>query len=123
MSLTVSIISQDKDFDTKSLEKEIPAPHNDLFGVENCRYSLWGHNVMKELGCHQIYSLRETNVYAYDNEVIKLKLELEKILDKTEVISKETEFEASYIEFRVKNALEIIKIVEKNIEKVGIALW
>lgn len=123
MSLTVSIISQDESFDTTALEKEIPAPHNDLFGVENCRYSLWGHSVMKNLGCNQIYSLRETNVYAYDDDVIELKKELEKILDKIELVSKETGFEKDYIEFRVKNALETIKIVEKNIEKVGLALW
>jgi hypothetical protein len=123
MSLIVRIISKVKGFDTKELESEIPYPHNDLFGFESWRKTLWGNSLIKDLGCYKIYSLRENDVYVYDDDVIELKGELQKILENIDLISKQTQIEKSSIEFRVKNALETIKIVEKNIEKVGIVLW
>jgi hypothetical protein len=123
MSLIVSIISKDKEFDTSNLEKEISSPHNDLFGFEEWRKSVWGHKVMFTIGCELIYSLRESNVYVFDEDVINLKNELSKLLDNIEQIVKETNIDRSSIEFRVKNALEAIRVAEKNLDKVGVALW
>lgn len=122
MSLMVCIIAKDKDYSVHELEKEIPYPHNDLFGFENWRYLVWGHKIVKELGCELVYSLKETMVYAFDEEVLQLKNELQKLLDNIETFAEVANNDKSSIEFRIKNALEMIKIAEKNLDKVGVAI-
>lgn len=43
MSLIISLIEQEGILvDTDFLEKQLPAPHNHLFGFESCRATLWG---------------------------------------------------------------------------------
>lgn len=112
MSLMVSLISKDKSIDTDELEKQITSPHNFLFGVEVCRKELWGRKVVSELGCHMIYSLRDNDIFAFDEDLEELKRELNIILDNIEIYdNKETGDD--YVEFRVKNALEAIKVAEK----------
>ena len=123
MSLTVSIISDDEDFDVSDLQSQIPSPHNDLFGFENWRKLVWGHQIVKDLGCELIYSLNDSNVYVYDEEVLQLKNEFLVLLDNIEIVVKATNNDKSSIEFRIKNALETIKIVEQNLDKVGVALF
>ena len=122
MSLMVCIIAKDKDYSVHELEKEIPYPHNGLFGFENWRYLVWGHKIVKELGCELVYSLKETMVYAFDEEVLQLKNELQKLLDNIETFAEVANNDKSSIEFRIKNALEMIKIAEKNLDKVGVAI-
>ena len=123
MTLIVSIIPKDKKFDTTDMEKEIVYPHNDLFGFERWRQILWGHIIMKTLSCELIYSLSKTDVYVYDADIMRLKNELVKILDNIDLVAEQTNIDKKSIEFRVKNALETIRIAEKNIDKVGVALW
>ncbi len=59
MSLLVSIIAKDEEFDTKELENQILEPRNEIFGGESCRQTLWGHPVIATLGCEIIYGLKE----------------------------------------------------------------
>lgn len=123
MSLLVSIISKDKNVSLESIEMEIQNPCNDLFGFEKWRQTLWGHKIIKDLGCDLVYSLRETNVFVYDSDVIKLKNEFLKILNNIDLLSEETNIDKPSIEFRIRNGLEAIRIAEKYIDKVGVALW
>lgn len=116
MSLMVYLISKHPSCDIHELEKQIPPPHNDLFGVEACRKELWGQEIMKEHGCHMIYSLKHSNIYAFDEDLEKLKRELNIILSNTDIFSDD------YITFRVKNALEAIKVAEMHKDVVGVAI-
>ena len=124
MSLIVSIINkEDSNIDTNELENQVPSPHNELFGFESCRKTLWGHDVMKQIGCEMIYSLKESDIIVFDEDINILKCELINILDYIETIQSATGYDKEFIEFRVKNALEMIKIAINEIDKVGIALW
>ncbi|KUP21781.1 hypothetical protein [Paenibacillus sp. DMB5] len=124
MSLIVSIIAKrDVSVDTEDLEAQVPESHNDLFGVESCRRTLWGSDVIKELGCELVSSLKETNVYVFDEDIEKLRNEFIMMMDHLDIIIEHTGFDRDYIEFRVGNALEMIKIALREQDKVGIALW
>ncbi|KNY25926.1 hypothetical protein [Pseudobacteroides cellulosolvens] len=124
MSLIVSIIKKkDTNIDTNDLENQVPSPHNELFGFESCRKTLWGHDVMQLIGCEMIYSLKEFDIIVFDEDINILKCELLNILDNIDTIQSATGYDKEFIEFRVKNALEMIKIAINEIDKVGIALW
>ncbi|MNB92450.1 hypothetical protein D3C75_395530 [compost metagenome] len=124
MSLMVSIIAKsDVQVDTEFMEAQVPEPHNDLFGIESCRRTLWGHDVIQELGCELIYSLKKTNVYVFDEDIEKLRAEFIMMMDHLDIIMQRTGFDRDYVEFRVGNALEMIKLALREKDKVGIALW
>ena len=122
MSLHVSIIAKNKGFDTSELEREISPDRNDIFGFESTRQSLWGHDAIKNLGCELINSLKETDVFAFDEDVEVLKNEFLTILKNIDLISEQINLEKWAIEIRVLNALEVIRIVERNLDEVGVAL-
>lgn len=108
----VCIISKDKDIDTDELEKQIPSPHNSLFGFEVYRKTVWGNDIMRELGCHMIYSLKERDIYAFDDDLQELKRELNVILSNISIF-KDKAIGDDYVENRVKNAIEAINAAEK----------
>lgn len=112
MSLMVYIVSRDQNIDTDELEKQIPSPHDFLFGFESYREEVWGNDIMEQLGCHIIYSLKERDIYAFDAALQELKRELNVILNNMDIIENKVTVD-EYVEFRVKNALEAIKIAEK----------
>ena len=122
MTLIVYLISKDNGFDSNELEALIPETHNDLFGFESLRESLWGHPVMLTLGCTMIHGLSKQNVYAFDEDVFLLKHELLLILDNLGLVSRETKYEVEFIRFRIENALEVTKIAENNLDKFGVAI-
>jgi hypothetical protein len=122
MSLSITFISRDPNFGIDQVEKEIDYPHNDLFGLENWRKDLWGHEIMKSIECNMLYSLKHQNVYVFDDGIQKLKIELEKVLENITLIADVTNNDKEAIEFRVRNALEKTKIANKYIDKIGIAI-
>ncbi|ETT45464.1 hypothetical protein BSK66_09905 [Paenibacillus odorifer] len=124
MSLIISAIQKGSIIvDTNFLEEQEPAPHNNLFGFELCRKTLWGNDLISELGCELIYSLKNTNIFAFDEEIEKLESEFLILLDNLDTIELHTDYDKEFIEFRVRNALEMIKVVFKEKDKVGIAIW
>lgn len=124
MSLIVSIISKEHSkIDTNELENKVTSPHSELFGFEACRKNLWGHEIIKQIGCEMIYSLKESDIIVFDEEINILKCELVNILDNIETIQSVTDYNKEFIEFRVENVLEMIKIAVNEKEKVGIAIW
>jgi hypothetical protein len=123
MSLIVSIVSKNKSYDVSSLDKEISPAHTNLFGFESWRKDLWGHEIMNRLACNLLYSLRETDLYVYDGDVIKLKQELLTVLESLDVVSEHTSIDKISIAFRVNNALEAIRVVEDHLEYAGVVLW
>lgn len=122
MSLLIYIYRKQEGTDMTALQAKIPSPHNELFGFDRCRETLWGHPIMKSLGCELIGTLKDQNIYAFDEDVFKLKKELNKIFENIERVAKETNYAPEFILFRVENALEAIKIVEQNLDIAGIAI-
>lgn len=122
MSLTVSLTGKEnvEDMVTDALEKQVPSPHNDLFGVESCRKTLSGNDLIVELGCELIPILKTHDIIVYDEYIEKLRREFLILLDNLDHISLHTNYRKDYIEFRVNNALEIIKIALNNLDKVGV---
>lgn len=124
MTLIVSIINKDDiDIDTEYLENQVPSPHNDLFGFEVCRKTLWGSKLVHELGCELISSLRNTDIYAFDDDLDKLSGEFLVLLEHLDELILHTGYDKRFIEFRVRNALEMIKIALTEKDKAGIAIW
>ncbi|QQZ64587.1 hypothetical protein JI735_34740 (plasmid) [Paenibacillus sonchi] len=125
MSLMVSLI-QKKDIsipiDTHLLEQQVPEPHNDLFGFESCRKTLWGHKIIHELGCELIYSLKETDIYVFDEELEKLEREFLILLEHFDIIKQHTGYDRDFVEFRARNALEMIKVALRERNTVGVTI-
>lgn len=124
MSLLVSIISKHKgDPITGTLEAMIAPPHNNLFGVESWRKRVWGHTIVQVFGCPILYSLKDDDVYIYDGDIPALKAELDILLENLGQLSAETSMDEESLEFRIKNALEAIRVVMPHRDQAGIALW
>ncbi|EKQ51648.1 MULTISPECIES: hypothetical protein [unclassified Clostridium] len=122
MSLVVSIISKEDDINVEEIQNEIAYPYSELFGFESWRYEIWGNSIIKFLGCDMLYSLNNNNIYAYGDDIQKLKLELIKISNNIQMISNVTKIDEKIIEVRINNALEAIRISEKYKDKVGISI-
>lgn len=124
MSLLVSIISkQQGDPIAETLEMMVAPPHNNLFGVESWRKRVWGHPIVQVFNCSILYSLKDGEVYVYDEDIPALKAELDILLENLGQLSAETAMDEESLEFRIKNALEAICVVMPHRDKAGIALW
>lgn len=124
MSLLVSILSkQQGDSMGETLEAMVSPPHNNLFGVESWRKRVWGHDIVRVFGCPILYSLKESDVYAYDEDIPALKAELDVLLENLAQLSAETSMDEESLEFRINNALEAIRVVMPYRDRAGIALW
>jgi hypothetical protein len=124
MSLLVSIIPKQKgDALVETLEAMIVSPYNNLFGVESWRKRVWGHEFVRVLDCPILCSLKEGDVHVFDEDILTLKAELEILMEYLEQLSYETSMDEESLEFRIKNALEAIRVVMPHRNKVGIALW
>lgn len=124
MSLLVSIISkQQHDPIAETLEAMISPIQNNLFGVESWRKRVWGHDIVRVFECAILYSLKEGDAYVYDEDIPTLKAELELLLENIAQLSAETSMDEESLEFRIKNALEAIRVVMPHRDKAGIALW
>ncbi|MRN56097.1 hypothetical protein [Paenibacillus monticola] len=124
MSLIISVIPKQSIFiDTNVMEEQILAPHNNSFGFESCRKTLWGIDLIRELGCEKIYSLKSMDIFVFDSEIEKLRSELLILFDNLDIIKLHTIYDKDFIEFRIRNALEMIKVILEEKDKVGIAIW
>jgi hypothetical protein len=112
MSLIITFITKN--------DSEIEEPNNGLFGFEIWRKSLWGNPIMYKLGCEIIPTLQNTDIFATEKNLEKLKGELLIIKNNIIEISKCTEVDKDTIMDRVSNALEFIKIAEENNNIIGI---
>jgi hypothetical protein len=86
MSMQVSFIPKSSDFKIEDLEKEIQYPYNDLFGFEVWRKELWGHDIIKAIGCRLLFSLKETDIYVFDEDIQNLKNELNLVIENIDKI-------------------------------------
>lgn len=126
MTLIISIIPKElSKINTKELEERVKSPHNNLFGGESWRYAVWGHDIIRNLGCPMLYGLKTTNIYAFDEDLDALKAELETIQAHYWKIAVETglgEPNRGAISFRVESALEMLRIADSERDSVGIAI-
>lgn len=124
MSLLVSIISkQQGDPIAETLAALVAPPHNNLFGVESWRKRVWGHPIVHVFECPILYSLKDGDVYVYDEDIPALKAELEILLEHLAQLSTETTMDEESLEFRIRNAMEAIRVVMPHCDQAGIALW
>lgn len=126
MTLIISIIpKENSNINTAALEERLAPPNTNLFGVESWRYAVWGHDVIRNLGCTMLASLKTTNIYAFDEELDELKVELEIIQAQQHYIAAQMgldERQTAVILVRVENALAMLRIVDSERSSVGIAI-
>lgn len=123
MSLGISFISKNHDQKKEELESLLSDGHNYLFGFEIYRKQLWGHEVMKSLGCTLIHSLGEGhNIYVFDEDMEQLKDKMLKIISQIETIASKTGIEEDTIICRVKNVLEYIRVAQLSGENFGVTI-
>ncbi|TAE26147.1 MAG: hypothetical protein EAZ92_11230 [Candidatus Kapaibacterium sp.] len=126
MTLIISIIPKETSvINTQTLEDRLPAPRTNLFGMESWRYAVWGHDVIRNLGCTMLASLKTTNIYAFDEELDKLRTELEIIQTQHHHIVAQIGFDeqqAAAILVRVGNALAMLRIVDSERSCFGISI-
>ena len=122
MSLSVNLISKNPETDISDFEKKLK--RDELFGFESWRTKLWGHRLLKELGCKIIISLGgESNVFVYDDDLNLLKRELEIVLENVTVISLTCNIDDDIIKERVLNALEAVRVAQSHVSEIGVVLW
>lgn len=115
MSLTISFIYLSENFKDKFLR-----PENDLFGFKSCRKELWGHKMLKDLGCKVISALNEKDLFIVNEELEIFYRDCMIILKNSSAISSATNYSEIFIEFRVNNLLEFLKVALKNKDNLGI---
>ena len=126
MTLIISIIPKDNSvINAQALEDRLPAPRTNLFGVESWRYAVWGHDVIRTLGCSILASLKTANIYAFDEELDELRTELEIIQAQHQHIAAQMGFDeqqTAAILVRVENALAMLHIVDSERSCFGISI-
>ncbi len=115
MSLTVSFIYLSENFKDKFLR-----PENDLFGFEICRKELWGHKMLKDLGCKVIPALNEKDLFIVNEELELVYRDCVIILKNSSAISSATNYSEIFIEFRINNLLRFVETAVKNKNYLGI---
>lgn len=108
--------------DVSEFEREVVSTFGEGFGFESWRSKLWGHDVMAEIGCCLLNSLKHTYIYAFDNDIKILKRDLHKVIDNIDLIEKKTHIPKEMIQERVDNALERIRVAENHSDKIGICI-
>jgi hypothetical protein len=125
ISLSIILPKESSVINAKALEECLPPPHTNIFGLESWRYAVWEHDIIKELACPMLFSLRTTNIYVFDEDLDTIRAELETIQAHYWKIAVETglgEPNRGAIRFRVENALAMLDIVDSERSSVGIAI-
>lgn len=114
MSLTVfPYIRHQVSGDIIDIQASIQAPFNDLFGVEIWRSKVWGSKTLEQMGCKILNTLKNSDIYAENDEITQLETELLKIVHHIEEVSNQLNIHKDSLLFRVKNALEAIKVAKE----------
>lgn len=117
MSLTISFIYLSENF-----KGEFLIPASDLFRFEVCRKELWGHKILKDLGCKVIPVLNEKNLFIVDAELQEAHKDCQIILKNIISISCITNYSETFIKFRISNLLNFLEIAWNNKENLGISI-
>jgi hypothetical protein len=122
VSLLVNLVPKFPDINIERYEAMVT--RNDIFGFESWRKTLWGHDCLEKLGCTLLPRLKyEANLFIYDKDLEILNQEFKIVLQNLTYIQESTNIESEIIKERVQNALDIIRVAQLHIEKVGIVLW
>lgn len=120
MSLMVYLCPKNPSSDISGIEKKFETDNNSLFGLENWRKSVWGSDEVKNMGCQILHTLKDNDIYAFDNNIGILKADLYLILKNISSISDNNTIIKESIEIRINNALEVIRVAEMYLDKVGV---
>jgi hypothetical protein len=122
MSLAIFFISKDKSH-AKEQELESQLSRTYVFGFEAFRQKLWGHEIMKSLGCTLTHSLGyHYCIYVFDEDMKQLKDEMLKIIDQVQIIVDETGIDEETIIYRAENVLDYIRVAELNGGNFGVTI-
>ena len=120
MSLMVYILPKNNTLDISNIEKEIQPQYNFLFGVENWRKSFWGSDKIKDIGCKLLHTLKDTDIYAFDDDIEVMKNDLNLVLKNITELANGSDAYREQVEFRVKDALEAVRVAQMHSDKVGV---
>ncbi len=95
------------------LDEKPKPPHNELFGFESWRQSVWSSNTLKKLGCKLLSSLSYQDLYIEQQDIEDLRLELKLIKSNIVKVSDELALNKTCLKFRIDNALEAIRIAKQ----------
>lgn len=115
MSITISFIYLSENFKGEFLN-----PASDLFGFEICRKELWGHKILKDLGCKVIPALNEKDLFIVNEELEAAYEDCLIILQNISEISSASNYSEIFIEIRVNNLLKFVETALKNKNDLGI---
>lgn len=74
----------------------------------------------KKYGCQILHTLKDNDIYAFDNNIDILKADLYLLLKNISSISDNNTIIKESIEIRINNALEVIRVAEMYLDKVGV---
>ena len=120
MSLTIQFTSKVDHVSINFIENQINNKNNNLFGFEAWRKELWGNEIMKDLKCNFIYSLKSNDLFVFDNDISLLQKECKTVIENIEIISKKTNIETEAILFRINNLKEYIRVCIQEINLIGL---
>lgn len=115
MSITISFIYLSENFKGEFLN-----PASDLFGFEICRKELWGHKILKDIGCKVIPVLNEKDLFIVHEKLEIVYKDCLIILKNISEISLTTNYSETFIEFRINNLLKFVETALKNKNDLGI---
>lgn len=111
MSLVVYPYTRDPESgDMVDIDTWIDGEFSDLFGLESWRYSVWGSQVLLDLGCAILPSLNHTDIYAEGDQLYKLEAEINFIQKNLPDILKSIKADQQSISDRLDNAMDAIRI-------------
>lgn len=115
MSLVVYPYTRDPESgDIVDIDTWIDGDFSDLFGLESWRYSVWGSQVLLDLGCTILPSLRHTDIYAVGDQLDRLEAEIILIQKNLPNIIKNIKLDQQSISHRLDNAMDAIRIARQH---------
>jgi hypothetical protein len=107
MTLTVSVRLKDGTW----VEPE--DPHNDLFGFEQWRTTVWGSDEIRALGATLLPSLSTTGVFAEGDDLDRLDRELQSIAENIKDLATKLRVREDSLLFRVENARHCVYLARQ----------
>jgi hypothetical protein len=99
--------------DGELIRLEVSREHNDLAGFEVCRTTLWGSEAARALGLTLLPSLADTDVYAEEEDLNRLEIELATLRNALALVVERTGYREDFIRQRVDNIAEAVAVARE----------
>lgn len=95
--------------------------HNDFFGFEIWRLTVWDSKTVRDLGCELLASLAHNDIYAEGEELVHLKRELQMMVENSTMTASVLKLDKDGLDYKVNYALEAIRIAT-DFSNVGVCI-